>query len=241
MIELIVVVIILAMLAAILLPALARANTGCGRASCQNNLKQMGLVYKMYANDTIGEFFPPITSQRSLYTVGMATIYPEYLTDVHVLRCPNSELDIDDHVRKLNEGQASAAEGYTLAIGYLTFPHYSNVGFALQSDADASAFVGADSDALRAAWADERFGEHVRLAEGIDARPKLGRRALGHDGHGLVRAALGNREAVAAHDLDAERVEILRRHELKRRSRSTALDLRERRESAKHPRPRSGH
>jgi prepilin-type processing-associated H-X9-DG protein len=55
------VIAIIGILAAILLPALARAREAARRASCQNNLKQFGLVYKMYSGESRGERYPPLT------------------------------------------------------------------------------------------------------------------------------------------------------------------------------------
>jgi len=87
--ELIVVVVVILVAAAILLPALARGREAARRSSCQNNLKQWGLVFKMYANES-NDMYPPPSPVPGNWICNANAIFPEYLTDPSILKCPNS-------------------------------------------------------------------------------------------------------------------------------------------------------
>ena len=97
LVELLVVVAIIGVLAAVLLPALARAREAARRASCANNLNQWGLIYQMYSAEARGHRLPRV--QMVFDTVDFAaapnllSVYPEYLTDPSLFICPSDPND----------------------------------------------------------------------------------------------------------------------------------------------------
>ena len=130
LIELLLVIVIVAMLAALMLPSLASAREKGWQAACLSNLRQMGLAMHAYASDSDGNIpygpkAPAFTSPLDLYPstgaptslislgngapVGLGLLLKEQLCNQpKVLFCPSSDQPMDANAQLANVGTRQA-------------------------------------------------------------------------------------------------------------------------------------
>jgi prepilin-type N-terminal cleavage/methylation domain-containing protein len=123
LIELLVVIAIIAILAAILFPVFAQLRDKARQATCQSNLRQLGVGLNLYAQD-FDETYPmsinygsPINSwdQQAISYLGFQVVNSN--PNTMILRCPN-----DDIVRVWS----NCANSYTANIRSYTMPAIAN-------------------------------------------------------------------------------------------------------------------
>ena len=86
LIELLVIIAIIALLMAILIPALNRVKNQAQKVSCQARLKQWGLIFKLYTDDHDGYF----NNRDIAWGLWMTALHSYYKDDKQMLLCPTA-------------------------------------------------------------------------------------------------------------------------------------------------------
>lgn len=152
LVELLLVIAIIALLAALLLPALSTAQSKAKRTACLNNLKQAALSFQMYAADNDGKLAEnlPMPSQNSnswvlgnmkvssdstnLTLIREGKLFP-YASQVALYRCPAdpSRTGNTPRVRSYSMNSwigSRYMDTYPRATGYRTFIRDSELSAA---------------------------------------------------------------------------------------------------------------
>ncbi len=143
-----------ALLLALFLPALARSHEAARRSSCQNNLKQMGIVFKMYANESPGRVFPAVSPFPGNWIPDMRQVYPEYLSDPIIFACPSSPFLNSGTFRLQHDFEHPGTRLGEFHPDCVSSLFYVYTGYALGRDEAAQALFDA-----RAVLSPEDFGE----------------------------------------------------------------------------------
>jgi prepilin-type N-terminal cleavage/methylation domain-containing protein/prepilin-type processing-associated H-X9-DG protein len=99
LIELLVVIAIIGILASILFPVFARARENANRASCQSNMKQMGLGIHQYMQDYDERFprmnygYPANTNIGDALNARWMDVIQPYVKSKQIFTCPSSSLN----------------------------------------------------------------------------------------------------------------------------------------------------
>jgi prepilin-type N-terminal cleavage/methylation domain-containing protein/prepilin-type processing-associated H-X9-DG protein len=140
LIELLVVIAIIAILASILFPVFARAREKARQASCQSNLKQLGLAMAMYVQD-YDETYPEL--EVAFGWAGMTwrmQIMP-YVRNRQVFQCPSYRPGMAFDGVTLPDNIASQHAGYAMNIVHNAAGGGSPGGAAESEIMDPSATV----------------------------------------------------------------------------------------------------
>ncbi|MBX7256122.1 MAG: DUF1559 domain-containing protein [Candidatus Hydrogenedentes bacterium] len=121
------------------LPYFGRAREASRRSSCQANLKQMGIVCKMYSNESKGEMWPSRSPIPDNWIPDTGYLYPEYLSDLSILICPDSPFVLSNDFSSMR-GERGVPDSSCVSSLFYTY-----TGSAMCSDEEAWALFESQS------------------------------------------------------------------------------------------------
>ena len=176
--EVLAILTLIVVLAIVFLPALSRSRESARRSSCMNNLKQMGIVFKMYANEVRGGKYPPVSAIANNWMPDMHSIYPEYLTDLSVLACPESPYTVDYPYFLRSTWEHPDSELGAYHPDCVSSLYYNYTGYALTDDESALALYRTYRSAP---WGSLR-GENIEVEVDTWANSDVSMRGSGSNG-----------------------------------------------------------
>lgn len=224
LVELLTVISVIALLAALLIPCLAAAANAGRRTACLSNLRQIGLAVQSYAADfegriPFGPTAPPFTSPASFYPstgaptsllslqtgrpVGLGLLLASHLaSQPRVLFCPGADqaIDANAELARVGKHQAQGSYYYRHGSNPLLFDTPTGNG-AVQTRLDNPG-LNRLGQPLRALALDSQFLSPADLAA-FNVKPRTHHRqayvnVLFTDGHAISRP---NRDARFTVDL----------------------------------------
>lgn len=105
LLELLVVIVIIGIIAALLAPAVGKARQGAKKSQCANNLREIGIAVHLYIDDHDYKFPRTDTGGTSPYWFDYLLAY---IDDNNVMKCPS----YDDHVTRSPLAQSYAYNEY---------------------------------------------------------------------------------------------------------------------------------